>query len=100
MEQRLVCYCGKVATVRTSWTVANPGRKFYGCEEYAQKGCGFFKWYDGTCDRCDRSTEIIGGLLTTIRDLELQIKKLEVKRRYIKFVLWVSLAVNIYFLLG
>ncbi|KAL8217858.1 hypothetical protein R6Q57_021231 [Mikania cordata] len=26
-----MCYCGRLATVRTSWTDQNPGRRFYSC---------------------------------------------------------------------
>jgi len=27
----VVCYCGKIVVVRTSWTQNNPGRRFFGC---------------------------------------------------------------------
>ncbi|KAF5777957.1 putative transcription factor GRF family [Helianthus annuus] len=31
--QRLMkrCSCGRIATIRTSWTDDNPGRRFYSC---------------------------------------------------------------------
>ena len=29
-----MCYCGVVARLYTSWTVQNPGRRFFGCKNY------------------------------------------------------------------
>ncbi|KAL8241209.1 hypothetical protein R6Q59_014564, partial [Mikania micrantha] len=27
----VVCHCGRLATMKTSWTNNNPGRRFYTC---------------------------------------------------------------------
>ncbi|XP_058725508.1 uncharacterized protein LOC131596784 [Vicia villosa] len=43
------CKCGLDAPLMTSWTDANPGRRFYGCgmyKLYGKKGCSHFEWYD------------------------------------------------------
>ncbi|GER25167.1 GRF zinc finger containing protein [Striga asiatica] len=64
-ETRVLCLCGKYARMTTSWTSANPGRRYLHCEE---KACTFWKWFDPPM--CARSKEIIPGLLTKINRLE------------------------------
>ncbi|KAL1824550.1 hypothetical protein ACET3Z_011328 [Daucus carota] len=45
-EGRL-CFCGKQARVYTSWTLKNPGRRFYTCSTPKEiQGCHFFEWID------------------------------------------------------
>ncbi|XP_057793164.1 uncharacterized protein LOC131009773 [Salvia miltiorrhiza] len=34
------------ASIMTSWTDENPGRRFYGCRNWKKKNCGFFDWID------------------------------------------------------
>nr|KAJ0202388.1 hypothetical protein LSAT_V11C600312330 [Lactuca sativa] len=62
----VMCFCGKWAIVRTSWTVNNPGRRFWGCPD-PNSSCGFIGWYDEPM--CARSKVIIPGLLRTINKL-------------------------------
>ncbi|XP_042957585.1 uncharacterized protein LOC122294972 [Carya illinoinensis] len=43
------CICGSAAKLRTSNTLRNPGRSFFGCSKYNTKGlphCNYFKWAD------------------------------------------------------
>ncbi|KAK1407549.1 hypothetical protein QVD17_39167 [Tagetes erecta] len=41
-SQEIICSCGSLTTIRTSWTAANPGRRFHCCIS----GCGFVEWAD------------------------------------------------------
>ncbi|KAJ9537299.1 hypothetical protein OSB04_015415 [Centaurea solstitialis] len=42
-----VCYCGDRMNVRTSWTKANPGRRFLSCPNYgSSKKCNMFQFVD------------------------------------------------------
>ncbi|XP_074364820.1 uncharacterized protein LOC141705840 [Apium graveolens] len=40
-----LCYCGKRAKMYTSWSLNNPGRRFYTCCQ-PQGRCNYFRWYD------------------------------------------------------
>ncbi|KAL8250812.1 hypothetical protein R6Q59_034505 [Mikania micrantha] len=75
------CACGKQAIVRTSWTSKNPGRRFFSCLE---QGCktGFFGWFDPPM--CDRSVDIIPGLLKSKNDLQIQLKASVVESKSLK----------------
>lgn len=44
------CECGEPAGVRTSQTVKNPGRQFFGCRKDREdvRRCTFFQWCDDT----------------------------------------------------
>ncbi|KAL8539780.1 hypothetical protein ACS0TY_001401 [Phlomoides rotata] len=75
VEANVVCYCGKKALIRTSWTDQNPGRRFLCCVNsririissyiyflrWRREGCVFWKWEDP--EMCMRSKMIIPGLL-------------------------------------
>ncbi|CAB4304525.1 unnamed protein product [Prunus armeniaca] len=37
-EEVPMCWCGKVATIRTSWKYSNPGRRFSMCAVKAHEG--------------------------------------------------------------
>ncbi|WCJ38413.1 hypothetical protein M5689_019476 [Euphorbia peplus] len=43
-----LCHCGEVSVLKVSGTLANPGRRFFGCAKYGidYKACGFFAWHD------------------------------------------------------
>ncbi|TYH31302.1 hypothetical protein ES288_A01G163000v1 [Gossypium darwinii] len=58
------CHCNKLALRDTSWSDLNPESRFYGCSDFRDGGCDFFKWYDGKM--CDCVTE----LLRQLRDSE------------------------------
>ncbi|KAK1584609.1 hypothetical protein Q3G72_034429 [Acer saccharum] len=45
------CDCGLDAKLRTSTTIRNPGRRFYGCPNFVNgnvKRCGYFEWVDSS----------------------------------------------------
>ncbi|KAJ9561700.1 hypothetical protein OSB04_006860 [Centaurea solstitialis] len=43
----LFCYCGDKMNVRTSWTKANPGRRFLSCHNYGSvQRCYMFHFLD------------------------------------------------------
>ncbi|XP_060211396.1 uncharacterized protein LOC132638579 [Lycium barbarum] len=47
VDENVICNCGNSCNVRTSRTVNNPGRRFFGCKMPKDKGgCGYFKWID------------------------------------------------------
>ncbi|PWA39777.1 zinc finger, GRF-type [Artemisia annua] len=68
----VLCLCKEGATMqqaitRTSWTSANPGRRFYGCPDEGSS-CRWIGWYDPKM--CARSRMIIPGLLRGRNELE------------------------------
>ena len=104
------CYYGNEARVMTLWTNLNPGIRFLGCQNYkvilclfinffkfilgvfvdicsnlVQKygGCGFFLWYDGPM--CDRSKQIIPGLLNVVKKKENEVV---INWRKVKCMFW------------
>lgn len=38
------CNCGNVLAMRTSWTVDNPGRRFYGCKDWKVSSSFIIIW--------------------------------------------------------
>ncbi|KAL7143962.1 hypothetical protein ABFS83_08G226700 [Erythranthe nasuta] len=65
------CRCGLKLEVKTSWTPLNPGRRFVTCPHRGDKGCKLFIWCDP--EMCERSKQIIPGLLKKIDSLEAQL---------------------------
>ncbi|BFG30821.1 hypothetical protein CerSpe_170950 [Prunus speciosa] len=66
------CHCGKMAVMVTSWTDANPSRRFQVCPKSkkgrGQRVCQFWEWYDP--EMCPDSKVVITGLLRKIHKLE------------------------------
>lgn len=56
MDEVRFCRCKQLLSSTTSWTNANPGRRFVSCSK-----CGFFDWVDPPM--CERARAIIPGLL-------------------------------------
>ncbi|PWA44743.1 zinc finger, GRF-type [Artemisia annua] len=71
----MLCRCGNVAIIKTSWTDRNPGRRFFWCPNVMIWGsdCGTFGWIDPPM--CQRAIEIIPGLLRARNALEENIKE-------------------------
>ncbi|KAL8246526.1 hypothetical protein R6Q59_007742 [Mikania micrantha] len=87
------CACGKQAIVRTSWTSKNPGRRFFSCPEQGCKA-GFIGWYNPTI--CDRSVDIIPGLLKSKNDLRVKVEESVAESRILKKKLlfsWIGFSV-------
>ncbi|CAL8998311.1 unnamed protein product [Prunus brigantina] len=78
-EEAPMCCCGKAATIRTSWTDSNPGRRFSMCAAKVRetkkgfKGCQFWAWFDPAM--CERSKAVIPGLLKSRNKLEKSVAK-------------------------
>ncbi|PQQ02777.1 uncharacterized protein Pyn_41250 [Prunus yedoensis var. nudiflora] len=93
-EEAPMCWCGKVATIRTSWTNSNLGRRFSMCAEKVRennkgfKGCQFWAWFD--LEMCERSKAVIHGLLKSRNKLE----KLVAEARQREKVVWVLLVAS------
>ena len=74
----LTCHCEIPSELQTSWTEANPGRRFYGCGRYkAENDCNFFKWYDPSPP--ERFWRVINGLLRKSNTLHEEIEALQRK---------------------
>ncbi|XP_027171459.1 uncharacterized protein LOC113776817 [Coffea eugenioides] len=73
------CSCGLTAMVKTSWTNWNPARRFVVCTLGEDEGCGFWEWYDPTM--CERSTQVIPGLLRRMNRMESNMEELETSAR-------------------
>uniref|UniRef100_A0A8R7QXY0 GRF-type domain-containing protein n=1 Tax=Triticum urartu TaxID=4572 RepID=A0A8R7QXY0_TRIUA len=43
-EPSVNCYCSRKASLLTSWTDANPGRRYLCCSRAMR--CGFWRWFD------------------------------------------------------
>ncbi|KAL4379843.1 hypothetical protein GQ457_02G027580 [Hibiscus cannabinus] len=73
-EMNRVCCCGVRSKLTTSWTHENPGRRFWGCENYQNgvRGCNFFFWYNPAVT--ERSKGVIVGLLKKIVAMEQERK--------------------------
>ncbi|XP_057434051.1 uncharacterized protein LOC130726762 [Lotus japonicus] len=70
----VLCKCGEVAPVVTTWTNENGniGRRFYGCgrfKEQNRRHCDFFQWYD-ELEGNPRDKKIIAGLLRRVDEMK------------------------------
>ncbi|GKA77915.1 zinc finger, GRF-type containing protein [Tanacetum coccineum] len=82
------CACGLEAVIRTSWTNRNSGRRFYGCPTLSPTCVNFLRWYDPPM--CQRSVQIIPGLLRSRNELEEILAMVEEKRRKLLTFLIIS----------
>nr|GEX51490.1 zinc finger, GRF-type [Tanacetum cinerariifolium] len=73
------CTYGLEAVIRTSWTSRNPSRRLYGCPTLSLTCVNFFMWYDPPM--CQRSVQIIPGLLRSRNEIEEILAMVEEKRR-------------------
>ncbi|XP_058763747.1 uncharacterized protein LOC131637175 [Vicia villosa] len=104
------CRCGLDAPLMTSWTDANPGRRFYGCGMYKIQGskrCNHFVWYDEEMGA--RAKDMISSLnqrlisaKVTIEEgkkaedeLNKQIKDLKMKIKNLKILIVVILVCSV-----
>ncbi|PQM32635.1 uncharacterized protein Pyn_32818 [Prunus yedoensis var. nudiflora] len=93
-EEVPMCWCGKAATIRTSWTDLNPGRRFSMCAAKVRetneglKGCQFWAWFDPAM--CERSKVVISGLLKSQNRLEKSVAKARQREK----VVWVILVAS------
>ncbi|GKA18849.1 zinc finger, GRF-type containing protein [Tanacetum coccineum] len=78
------CFCGAPTLIQTSWTQANPGRRFHSCARTVNP-CRYFWWVDPAM--CARSTVIIPGLLRNINNLQAEAIENARKARRMKMLL-------------
>ncbi|GKB36416.1 zinc finger, GRF-type containing protein, partial [Tanacetum coccineum] len=47
-NMNILCGCGELARLQTSWTQNNPARRFLGCLNFMDhtRNCNFFRWID------------------------------------------------------
>ncbi|XP_050229254.1 uncharacterized protein LOC126678400 [Mercurialis annua] len=68
------CHCNQPAVLKTAWTQANPGRRFFGCHGYQSGGgCDYFYWFDQALP--SRTKSILAGLLEKVEKNETENKK-------------------------
>ncbi|XP_060973823.1 uncharacterized protein LOC133039487 [Cannabis sativa] len=78
MTVKCRCRPPKRSMIFTSWTDANPGRRFMRCPLYNQVGgCKFWEWYDPPM--CERAAVVIPGLLRKIGKLEDELSSMTSK---------------------
>ncbi|KAG8366582.1 hypothetical protein BUALT_Bualt17G0094900 [Buddleja alternifolia] len=82
------CHCGLRPYLKTSWTDANPGRRFYSCPNYQRNGCNYFVWEDPPM--CSRSMMILPGMRRTKVQMEKEIADLKRAKKLMEFLLFVS----------
>ncbi|CAI0429660.1 unnamed protein product [Linum tenue] len=64
-----MCRCVVPAVLRTSWTDANPGRRFFGCANYrGVNACNYFRWIDPPLE--DNIKRLVLALHKRIREVE------------------------------
>ncbi|CAH9095170.1 unnamed protein product [Cuscuta europaea] len=69
------CHCNHKLKLQTSWTKANPGRRFWQCPMFKREvSCGFMQWFDQPMS--NKPKMIIPGLLTKINCHEEEIQNL------------------------
>ncbi|KAK9750924.1 hypothetical protein RND81_02G229700 [Saponaria officinalis] len=75
------CYCTVPAALQTSWTLQNPGRRFFTCKFYNPemqfRGCNFFKWVDESSTNWQR--KVINSLVMEKMSLKQEISEIKMK---------------------
>nr|GEV03655.1 hypothetical protein [Tanacetum cinerariifolium] len=95
------CAYGLEAMIRTPWSNQNPGHRFYGCPTFSPTCVNFLRWFDPST--CQRSIQIIPGLLRSRNELEEIIAMVEEKqRKLLKFLIinWIVFGFYVYWLLA
>uniref|UniRef100_A0A0E0A7H0 GRF-type domain-containing protein n=1 Tax=Oryza glumipatula TaxID=40148 RepID=A0A0E0A7H0_9ORYZ len=63
------CRCPAKATWWISWSIDNPGRRYYKCQNAWEGGCDFWVWCDGP------TTSFIKELLNDLRDAVIGLRR-------------------------
>ncbi|KAB1206063.1 hypothetical protein CJ030_MR7G009292 [Morella rubra] len=71
-----VCGCNLQASMKTSLTYSNPGRRFFSCHRYSagskQPACNFFQWVDPPT--CPRGHEILPTYIKKVKTMEEELR--------------------------
>ncbi|KAH7863188.1 hypothetical protein Vadar_014555 [Vaccinium darrowii] len=71
-----MCFCRQRPVLRTSLTVANPGRRFLGCKNYKKNNaCDYFMWVDK--ETCRQGLEYAKIMQAKKDELDRQAKELK-----------------------
>ncbi|XP_042752055.1 uncharacterized protein At4g04775-like [Lactuca sativa] len=75
-----LCKCNEEASIFTSWTAKNPGRRFYGCPNYKDESmnCKYFTWIDDELT-IQRYKDLLFNMNHDMKGMEDEIKKLKLK---------------------
>ncbi|XP_062145629.1 uncharacterized protein LOC133853649 [Alnus glutinosa] len=94
------CKCGLQCPLRTSWTTANPRRRFFGCSMYdAHKKagqCRFFLWFDR--ETCPWGKEVLPQLRNELNCLKEEVIQLRARKMQLTQMLLFLTVVVIAFL--
>ena len=88
-KKMVSCHCGRLATMLTSWTPHNPGRRFWRCYGNGPH-CGFVGWVDPPM--CHRALMVIPGLLRSMNRLEERARVAEAllwKTKWLLVLSWI-----------
>jgi len=114
---RKFCYCGEEAVVIQSWSVDNPGRRFYGCPFYEvninctflidfifrnnflssifqrdrRSACNFFMWFDPPTP--EHLKMVILGLLKKKRAFDALLKENRNQRNWRRLCVLILIAI-------
>ncbi|XP_050232993.1 uncharacterized protein LOC126681496 [Mercurialis annua] len=83
-----LCHCNQPAVLKTAWTQANPGRRFFGCQHWHQSGgggCDYFDWFDKAMP--NRTKSILLELLEKVDKNEMENNRKTAKWTYVKLIL-------------
>ncbi|KAK4855592.1 hypothetical protein QYF36_008785 [Acer negundo] len=95
-----ICDCGLNAKLRTSTTVRNLGRRFYGCPNFVNgnvKGCGYFEWVDNSSFEV-AIEEVQWSCI--VQDLVKALEKKEDDIRSLRYILGVAIIFCVIFGFG
>ncbi|CAL1377189.1 unnamed protein product [Linum trigynum] len=93
------CHCGEPTDLKTSWTEANPGRRFYGCSRYGTNGaCNYFRWLDPALDENMRN--VLLNFHRRIRELEKRQNKEVSKfgRKMVSFIILGAIVFSLFWI--
>uniref|UniRef100_A0A5B7BJA2 Putative cyanogenic beta-glucosidase-like n=1 Tax=Davidia involucrata TaxID=16924 RepID=A0A5B7BJA2_DAVIN len=77
------CYCGLRAPLKTSYTLDNSGRRFFGCSNYnTGMKCQSFTWFDPP--PCARGKEFDDLLLNKMMELRRKNEELHIKNKQLE----------------
>ncbi|KAF7025458.1 hypothetical protein CFC21_037630 [Triticum aestivum] len=73
-----VCHCKVKAPRWISWSIANPGRRYYNCSQSLGYDCGYFKWHDDPLDKF--VSTLLGDLRDVVNRLKTEVRKLKTEK--------------------
>ncbi|KAL8226969.1 hypothetical protein R6Q57_016801 [Mikania cordata] len=87
LSNMVMCSCGSSTQLSISWTDRNPERRFHCCTKKG-RSCGFVAWAGPPM--CQRSLQVIPGLLKRCNNYEAIVLQSVKERKKMKFLLGIS----------